>query len=61
MTKCIVHLLNGDSDTHDAPEPYMDVVVKDGVLSIVISRYQGPVLKRIEYPLTSIRNWEYER
>lgn len=60
--KIDVHLLDGTVDSHegDYPNP-LDVSVRDGILSVVWSRYQGAELRRVEYPLTSIRNWEYTR
>lgn len=60
--RIVVHLLNGETDTHEAEYPNdFDVRNRDGILAIVWSRYQGAELRRVEYPLTSIRNWEYTR
>ena len=56
--RVLVNLLDGSTDTH---EGNLDVGVRDGVLTIIASRYQGPELRRTEYPLTSIRNWVYTR
>lgn len=62
MPTIVVHLPNGETDTHSAEYPTpLDVVDRDGVLSIIWSRYQGSETRRVEYPLTSIRNWEYSR
>ena len=59
--KVVVHMLVGGKDTYKGPDDCVDVYVKDGVLSIVVNRYQGEELKRYEYPLTSVHHWEYSR
>jgi hypothetical protein len=60
--KIVINLLNGEVDTHEATYPNdFDVRNSNGVLAIVWSRYQGEELRRKEYPLTSIRDWEYTR